>query len=370
MATQGDNCTEQDFNASIDGLLDNTITTNNNNITSATISEFNNNNNNNAVSILVFRAFVIFIGVVGAAFNGLVLKVVTSKKMKSQKKFTALFVNQVVIDFASCFAVVVNYTVKIPVLYLRDGWGFFIVCCLFYTEASVFYFQQGSICNLVLIAVERCLLIVHQTAYKKHFRNWMTYAAIFFAWFISFPYTLQTPFTTRVIDGQCMGQYFWPDKHGQTIYSVFVLFSMFVVPLLLMIVCYTRIFIFVREHQKVMQGTTTGPRSSLQSPALQRQEMGILVTMLLISTAFVACWTPNQVYFLLYIMQIQMSNKDAIYSVSLFLIFLNVCLNPFVYVAKQESIRQGVIEQIGKLKPKQNRPTVSVRDTTATNIEI
>lgn len=312
---------------------------------------------NNSDAIVIIRAFAIVIGLVGALLNGLVLWVLFSRRSRSSQKFTLLFVNQVVLDFSSCVALVVTYAVKIPAFAYRndDGWSNFF-CFFFYTEFTICYFEQGSVCNLVLIAVERNVFIVHQVTYKRYFRKWMAYAGAALSWVLPIGYDAQIFFTTKLVDGECVPGYAYPSDTFVVAFTFCSFVSIMVVPLLTLIVCYGGILYFVRRHKKVMHANQVRHRAAAGSNPVQRksrrQEMELVVTMLLISTMYFVSWTPNQVWLLAQFVKFQIENTKVLFTASILFVYLGACFNPFIYVSKQESIRKGVLDILRKVRPK------------------
>lgn len=311
---------------------------------------------NSSEAIVIFRAVAIVIGLTGVLFNGLVLRVLFSRRSRSQK-FTLLFVNQIVLDFLSCVALFVTYASKIPVFVFRDNawWHFF--CFVFHTELLIYYFQQGSVCNLVLIAVERNIFIVHQVTYKRYFRKWMIYAGAVLPWLLPICYDVHTIYTTRLVDGQCMPGYAWPSDNSPMIYAVCAFLSIMVVPLATLIVCYGGILCFVRRHKKVMHASQVrNNRGAAGSNPVERKsrrwDMELVVTMLLVSATYFVSWTPNQIWLLAQFANFQIQNSQVLYTASFLFVYLTACLNPFIYVSKQESIRKGVLDILRKVRSK------------------
>lgn len=314
---------------------------------------------NRSETIVILRAVAMVIGLTGVLFNGLVLRVLLfARRSRSSQKFVLLFVNQVVLDFFSCVALFVTYAGKIPVFVYRDNaWWQQFFCFVFHTELLIYYFQQGSVCNLVLIAIERNIFIVHQMTYKRYFRKWMIHAGAGLSWLLPICYDVQTIYTTRLVDGQCVPGHAWPSDSSPLIYTVCGFLSIMVVPLATLIVCYGGILYFVRRHKKVMHANQVRNRDAAGSnPVKQRksrrQELELVVTMLIISATYFVSWTPNQIWLLAQFANFKIQNSQVLYTASFLFVYLTACLNPFIYVSKQESIRKGVLDILRKVRSK------------------
>ena len=114
----------------------------------------------------------------------------------------------------------------------------------------------------------------------------------------------------------------------------------FLVPLAIFVYCYGRMVVVMRRQMRVMAGH--GVEASAQVSASQAQskrvKWNIIKTMIIVSVAFVASWFPNNIYFTL---PIQQAGHLAVgYYPTVFLIYLNVCLNPFIYAAKHDGVKR------------------------------
>lgn len=289
--------------------------------------------------LLIFRCFVVVMGFVGCLMNGFVLRVLMSKRLRSQPS-NILIINQVLLDLLSSASLIACYAVKIPTLYLDGRWGF-LLCLILTSDSSVFAFQAGSIVNLVLIAVERYLKIVHMIFHRTHFRKWMAFVGIGFAWASGILVNMELIWTAAVIDGQCFAYYTWSGDQSSLAYGLFVNIWEFVVPLGFFIYCYSRILFVVRKRSQVHAENYTNQdmAASLQTGA-HRSQLNVITTMLIISVAFVVCWFPNVVWYFLTLINYKIQNSDTVYYASLFLIFLNVSLNPFIYAVKHNAVKK------------------------------
>lgn len=295
----------------------------------------------------VFTCFVILIGVIGCIANGLVLRVLLSLKLRTQTSYI-LVTNQVLIDLYSCISVVVDYGSKVTEMKYWGGWGFF-VCSMIHSDAIVFNGLTGSIAGVAIITAERYYKIVHPIAHRKNFRNWMIYTAIPITWLNGILTNITTLAASEIIDGVCYPFCVWPNSLTATAYSVFTVVWEYVIPLVMFVYCYWHILVVIRVQTKVFQcgPGSVGPNSEslAQQANINKSQMNIVVTMIAISVAFVVCWTPNQIFNTLFMLNIE--QDLSLYSFTVFMIFLNTTLNPFIYAAKLDPVRKGLRKMIG-----------------------
>ena len=115
-----------------------------------------------------FECAVVIVGVMGTAANGLVLYAMIASK---QHKKQFLIFNQNILDLCSCLLLVVTYTLKLCNIRLAGMFGY-LLCMLIFSESLLWSIINGSIINLMSIAVERYLKVVHHTCVKKVLRKW------------------------------------------------------------------------------------------------------------------------------------------------------------------------------------------------------
>ena len=86
-------------------------------------------------------------------------------------------------------------------------------------------------------------------------------------------------------------------------------------------------------------------KSAAQQMAMKTQ-MNIIKTFIIISVCFVLCWSPNRIYYFLYNLRIVSVSTSTIRYVTVFLAFLYVCLNPFIYAAKLDPVKQYLRQKL------------------------
>ena len=78
--------------------------------------------------------------------------------------------------------------------------------------------------------------------------------------------------------------------------------------------------------------------------------------MIIVSVAFVVCWFPQLCYFVLNDSSVQrVSDIFAGYYATVFLSYLYLCMNPFIYAIKHEAVKETLV----RLMPWRKRVAVA-----------
>ena len=64
---------------------------------------------------------------------------------------------------------------------------------------------------------------------------------------------------------------------------------------------------------------------------MSKAAKNVIKTMLTISIVFVLCWTPNTTYFIFYTARSDIPPSGSIYSFTVYAVFGNAIVNPFIY---------------------------------------
>ncbi|XP_071207010.1 neuropeptide Y receptor type 1-like [Salvelinus alpinus] len=192
-----------------------------------------------------------------------------------------------------------------------------------------------SIFSLVLIALERHQLILHPTGWSPAAGH--SYLAVGLTWlvacFISLPflsYNILTdnpfqnltlpanPFRDHVI---CLEK--WPTERHRLAYTTSLLLFQYCLPLLLVLLCYLRIFLRLRRRRDVVE-------RSRKARGAQR----INAMLAAIVAAFALCWLPLNVFNTIFDWDHQAlpaCQHDAVFSACHLTAMASTCVNPVVY---------------------------------------
>lgn len=197
-----------------------------------------------------------------------------------------------------------------------------------------------SIFSMVLIALERHQLIIHPTGWKPVVRH--SYLAVALIWiiaiFISLPFlsfqvlTISplhnlspqfNPFSDQFI---CIEQ--WPSGGYRLVYTTSLLLFQYCLPLVLILVCYVRIFLRL-SHRKDMVERARGERHKKAKGSKRVNAM-----LASIVAAFTLCWLPLNVFNTVFDWNheaMPMCLHDTIFSACHLTAMASTCVNPVIY---------------------------------------
>jgi len=290
-----------------------------------------------------FQCAVVVIGVVGTATNALILYALVASK---QHKKHVLIVNQNALDLFGSFFLTITYSLKLCNIYLTGSTGYWL-CTLLLSESLSWSGIVGSTINLAIVSVERYLKIVHRNWSQKYLHEWITHSAAAFAWIGSVIYNLAVVFpTTRVIHGACYPYAFWKNRAANVAYMIYHFVSFYVIILFIFIFCYWRILTVIRHQASVMAGHSIDGGSSTAQTQFSHMETSVIKTMVFVSTLFAITWLPNHVAVFLIALNPNTSFPVSGYYASVFIAYLYVSINPFIYATKFDPVKEILLRMI------------------------
>jgi len=300
----------------------------------------NSMTSSSTVSVAVyFRCAVVVIGLVGTAANALILYGLVASK---QHKKHVLIFNQNALDLFASFFLIVTYAVKLCNIYLAGSHDYWL-CRILLSDSLPWCGMMGSTINLASITIERYLKVVHPVWSKKKLHSWMIYSAVAFAWISSIIYNLASAIpTTAVIDGACYPYVIWQNETARVIHVIWYFISFYVIILLIIIVGYWRILVVIRRQARVMAGHSAAGSNTGQSQ-LSDMESSVIKTMILVSAFFAISQLPNRIFILIANVNSNFSLFNTTYFTSVFIAFLYICINPFIYAIKFDPVKHALL---------------------------
>uniref|UniRef100_A0A8C6TBZ7 Neuropeptide Y receptor Y8a n=1 Tax=Neogobius melanostomus TaxID=47308 RepID=A0A8C6TBZ7_9GOBI len=279
-----------------------------------------------ATFLIVAYSTVIAVGLLGNA--GLVFIIARQQELRN--------VTNILIANLSCSDILMCVVcLPVTVIYtLMDRWVLGEALC------KVTPFVQCmsvtvSVFSLVLIALERHQLILHPTGWSPAAGH--SYLAVGLTWliasFISLPFLSfniltndpfqnislpSNPFRDHLI---CME--LWPSDKHRLAYTTSLLLFQYCLPLLLVLLCYLRIFLRLRRRRDILE-------HSRRTRGAQR----INVMLVAIVVAFALCWLPLNVFNTLFDWHHQAlpdCQHDTVFSACHLTAMASTCVNPVVY---------------------------------------
>ncbi|XP_053728192.1 neuropeptide Y receptor Y8a [Synchiropus splendidus] len=276
-----------------------------------------------AALLITAYSVVVTLGLLGNA--GLVFVVARQHELRNVTSI--LIANLSCSDILMCLVclpVTVVYT-------LMDSWVLGEVLCKvtpFVQCTSV----TVSIFSLVLIALERHQLILHPTGWSPSAGH--SYLAVGLTWlvasfismpFLSFNILTDIPFqnTSLPARDQVICMELWPSERQRLAYTTSLLLFQYCLPLLLVLLCYLRIFLRLRRRRDMLD---RGRRT--------RGAHRINAMLLAIVVAFALCWLPLNIFNTLFDWHHQAlpdCQHDAVFSACHLTAMASTCVNPLVY---------------------------------------
>uniref|UniRef100_A0A3B4G2N4 Neuropeptide Y receptor type 1-like n=2 Tax=Haplochromini TaxID=319058 RepID=A0A3B4G2N4_9CICH len=279
-----------------------------------------------ATFLIVAYSAVIAIGLLGNA--GLVFIIARQQELRN--------VTNILIANLSCSDILMCIVcLPVTVIYtLMDRWVLGEALC------KVTPFVQCmsvtvSVFSLVLIALERHQLILHPTGWSPAAGH--SYLAVGLTWlvacfislpFLSFNILTNDPFQNISLPANpfrdhliCME--LWPSDKHRLAYTTSLLIFQYCLPLLLVLLCYLRIFLRLRRRRDMLE-------RSRRTRGAQR----INVMLLAIVIAFALCWLPLNVFNTLFDWHHQAlpdCQHDTVFSACHLTAMASTCINPIVY---------------------------------------
>ncbi|KAM8865604.1 neuropeptide Y receptor Y8b [Synchiropus picturatus] len=195
-----------------------------------------------------------------------------------------------------------------------------------------------SIYSLVLIALERYQLIVHPTGWKPAVSQ--SYVAIAVTWLtaisVSVPFLtynvldvpLQSPNISFLLSEHLVCMESWPSVERRRAYTTFLLVFQYVLPLLLIVVCYLHIYQRLRRRKDMVErGRNLTEKKSKCSTRINIMLVSVVV-------AFAVAWLPLTIFNTVFDWNheaLPSCGHDAIFSFCHLTAMASTCVNPIIY---------------------------------------
>nr|XP_057914548.1 neuropeptide Y receptor type 4 [Doryrhamphus excisus]XP_057914549.1 neuropeptide Y receptor type 4 [Doryrhamphus excisus] len=322
-------------------------------------------------SLVVWYSVTMVLGLVG---NIGLICIITRRREKAN--VTSIFICN--LSFSDILVCV--FCLPFTLIYtLMDHWVFGSLLCRlvpFIQCVSV----TVSILSLVFIALERHQLIINPAGWKPSIPQ--AYTAVVVIWilacftsspFLAFQLLTNEPYANMILAEPALyrqtppvspanssvlqnSQYFpklyaslhmeacmerWPSQHDRLTYTTWLLLFQYCGPLILVLLCYVRVFVRLRQRKDMLDRART--------PESQRMAHSRRINIMLVAliTAFALCWLPLTIF-----NAVSDWNQDALpichhnllFSLCHLLAMSSTCINPIIYGFLNSNFRQEVKE--------------------------
>ncbi|XP_033099838.1 delta-type opioid receptor-like [Anneissia japonica] len=273
-----------------------------------------------------------------------------------KKSFThLLLLHQSIIDSIASCLFLVYYTNAAP-----DGPRGNIFCK---TRSSFWLFAFASTYNLVILTIERYIAVVHPVTYKEKTQEKSNKRYLVIPYIIGIAIACHLAVIGNTNNqGKCYFEY--RSDASQLASGLIIFFLAWMIPSLILVVCYTYILkgLYYRARRS---GTVTSGHGGNNLKMAQRS---LTYTLLFVAIAFFLCWTPNYVLYLSYtICQCFDFNSSVAHEITVILDAVNFMINPIIYAFKfndfKLAVRKFYKEYFEKSNRKHDRNIAEVEST-------
>ncbi|XP_022098631.1 prolactin-releasing peptide receptor-like [Acanthaster planci] len=269
------------------------------------------------------QAFQAVVGIVGICGNGLVC--VAIAKVRFMHTLTNAFIfNQALIDLFGSLMTLLLSVVPIPDP-IPGGVTGVLLCSIWVNDYLQWAPFNASTFNLVMLTLERYLAIVFPFRYQVLATQKVATAAILGTWISAFLLSGYGIYLRYYEAGQCMlRSVAYPQIPGSIVFL-----TGYLLPVIVMLVVYVHITVVLKKGASRIQpgpaatvpSTSTGTEG--QGESLMRARRNTFKTLLIVSSAFIICWTPNSIIFFLFNLGVEVDFTSPIFYMSIGMVALN-----------------------------------------------
>lgn len=193
-----------------------------------------------------------------------------------------------------------------------------------------------SLLSIGAISFNRYVHICHQQIYSKIYSPKTCLVMVVGLWVVSF--CLEMPnfigWGDHVFDHKTRSCV-W-DRTADFSYTLFFALVGVVLPLIVISVCYARIFLFVRQAKKRI--AQSGDQSDLKQKKERQDSIKLARTLFIIFVVFTICWTP---YAFMVVLDVNDTFAMELHAFSILLAHTNSSINCVLYGVFNNNFRKG-----------------------------
>ena len=282
-------------------------------------------------------SLIVCIGIFGVFGNGFAIFILCHSTSMRKKLINVFLINQSAIDLAaSVFLVTLGYNKTESRIVTFSGIAADLYCKLIGSQLPLWAMSISSSWNLVFVNLERFLSVVYPIFHKTGVKKWHIVTSVVSVWLIGIIYMFFFTYcTSGFSDGVCLTASIWPSDTAAIIAGAVGVCVSFLIPFLIMVFLYV-LMIKVIKSKNVTSNET---QQNFQQDKTNSKTRNILKTLTLITLVFIICYIPNNVLYLIFL-----TGKDDVlaghfYTFTVYLVFLNCCINPLIYSAQYKDFQ-------------------------------
>uniref|UniRef100_A0A3Q1JL54 G-protein coupled receptors family 1 profile domain-containing protein n=1 Tax=Anabas testudineus TaxID=64144 RepID=A0A3Q1JL54_ANATE len=278
------------------------------------------------VCLVVWYSITMVLGLVGNV--GLICIIA---RRREKVNVTSIFICN--LSFSDILVCV--FCLPFTVIYtLMDHWVFGSLLCRlvpFIQCVSV----TVSVLSLVFIALERHQLIINPAGWKPSIPQ--AYIGVVLIWILA-SFT-SSPFLTPLQNSPLACLEHWPSQQHRLAYTTWLLLFQYCGPLLLVLLCYIRVFVRLRHRKDMLDRART-----LENQRLTHSRR-INIMLVALITAFALCWLPLTIFNVVSDWNqeaLPICHHNLLFSLCHLLAMSSTCINPIIYGFLNSNFRQEV----------------------------
>ncbi|KAM7167934.1 pyroglutamylated RF-amide peptide receptor [Macrochelys suwanniensis] len=285
--------------------------------------------------------------------NGLVLYVVTRRK--AMRTVTNIFICSLALSDLLIAFFCVPFTMLQNISSNWLGGAFACKMVPFVQSAAI----VAEILTMTCIAVERHQGIVHPLKMKWQYTNRRAFTMLGIAWLLAVivgspmwhvqRLEIKYDFLYEKEYLCCLEE--WTSAVHQKIYTTFILVILFLLPLMLMLLLYSKIGYELWIKKRVGDASVLQTIHGNEMSKISRKKKRAIVMMVMVVVLFAVCWAPFHVIH----MMIEYSNFESeyddvtikiIFAIVQIIGFFNSICNPMVYAFMNENFKKNFLSAI------------------------
>ena len=280
------------------------------------------------------NAALIAICILGFFGNTLTLIVIWNDQKLRKRQGVLLIINQCVVDWVASVLSAAFYGTQLQYGEMVMPYGGVAgeLMCRIYTVMPHWGTMVSSTFNLLAITTEQYLAVVYPVYHNNVVTMRKLHVVMALIWILGPLYVGLFSIPTQTLGEalECIMPLDW-----LKLYGFIIPLLTFFLPAVIMVYMYARAIqaLRVQVHPGEAQ-----PQTSKEAKLLRAQH-NLMKTLVAVTICFICCWAPNQIYYLL--RNTTGKRNQYVNRVTTLLAYLNLCVNPFIYVLNYKEFRQG-----------------------------
>lgn len=257
--------------------------------------------------------------------------------------------NQSIIDLSTSFALI-STMFDYSVIPFTGPWAD-LLCKLWATNFLLWGLLISSTYNLLTMTLERYLGVVHTVWHKVHVTRSKVKVTLPFPWLFGLIIygSYSIPSSVILPNGQCGAYTYWSSHNlGRKLGILIATFS-YIIPLLTLTFCYASMAVVIGKGISSPSTSSSAAANQKRDEKLERIQMNTIKTLLLVGLCYLACWSYNIGYYLMFNLGYPVDFSSDSYHYSVVAVYTNCCLNPLIYALKYEQFQARAKELFLKL---------------------